>query len=229
MSDKVKYVLYKISVVILLVLVINLFFIFFYPTVFTSIYFSITLILFNLFIIVDKIFQPPIIYGKKERTKKDLLNTLYLVLFLFANPFLFTFPYLEYSLILKTILSPELTLVLWVLGNLLQIIGGITMCMGRYSLGKEANLLIGIEKDHKLVTNGPYHIIRHPIYAGTIFLCLGYALSFSSIISAFILLLVFIPWFIKRMTLEEKLLLQTFGDEYLEYMKHTKRLIPLLY
>ncbi|MFX1249543.1 MAG: methyltransferase family protein, partial [Promethearchaeota archaeon] len=102
-------------------------------------------------------------------------------------------------------------------------------CISRIILGRESSIVIGIEKDHKLVTKGPYHIIRHPIYVGSSFLFLGYTLSFSSLICSIVILLILVLWLNKRMTLEEKLLIEAFGDDYRNYMKHTKRLIPFIY
>ena len=112
---------------------------------------------------------------------------------------------------------------------MILIIGGCTLCIGRIFLGKEGLLIITIERSHRLVTNGPYAIIRHPIYARIIFLFLGYALSFSSIIGSIFLISFFFIWFRKRIELEEQLLIQTYGDEYRKYMKKNKRIIPYLY
>ncbi|WP_455142445.1 methyltransferase family protein, partial [Candidatus Hodarchaeum mangrovi] len=129
----------------------------------------------------------------------------------------------------KILLPPEVTWMFWMLGTLMIIIGGLLLCISRIILGRESTIVIGLEKDHKLITKGPYHIIRHPIYTGASFLFLGYSLSFSSLICSIVFLLVLVLWLNKRMTLEETLLIQTFGEEYLGYIKLTKRLIPFIY
>ncbi len=41
-----------------------------------------------------------------------------------------------------------------------------TLCTSRFVLGKEGTPIIGIEKDHELITKGPYDLVRHPIYRG---------------------------------------------------------------
>jgi protein-S-isoprenylcysteine O-methyltransferase Ste14 len=83
-------------------------------------------------------------------------------------------------------------------------------------------------KDQSLVTSGPYHWIRHPIYT-----------AFLLIMSA--PLLISANWFIGglwlgltglevmgRIQFEEALMLETFGEQYRVYMQKTGRLIPRL-
>ena len=226
MKDLLKFIIVKIISISIVVFIINFLFIFFYYDVFSSFYFTCTIFTLNLFVIIDKIFQPLILIG---REKKDFKQAFFLILFLFANPFLFAFPFLEYSFIAKSNYPPEVLNFLWILGSLLLIIGGITMCAGRITLGRYAFLIITIETTQKLVKKGPYAYIRHPIYTGIIFLFLGYIISFSSFIGIVIIIPFFIIWFRKRIRLEENQLIETFGDEYLEYMKKTKCLIPLIY
>jgi protein-S-isoprenylcysteine O-methyltransferase Ste14 len=45
----------------------------------------------------------------------------------------------------------------------------------------------------------------------------------------FLVMLGIIPLFIYRIRIEEKMLIEKFGDEYLQYMKRTKKLIPFFY
>ncbi|MFW9993254.1 MAG: methyltransferase family protein [Candidatus Odinarchaeota archaeon] len=230
MPNKVTFVLLKIFTVVAILAFINVILILFFPEVYTAPYFSITLILFNIFLAVDKAAQPFLVYGQKDKKAKiELYKALSMFLLLFIIPFIASLPYLEYSLIQKKLLSPELTWLFWMLGTLMIIIGGIVMCISRIILGRESSIVIGIEKDHVLVTRGPYHVIRHPIYTGAAFLFLGYSLSFSGMICSTVTLLVLVLWLSKRMTLEEKLLIETFGDGYRNYMKRTKRLIPFIY
>ncbi|MFX1548484.1 MAG: methyltransferase family protein [Promethearchaeota archaeon] len=230
MSNKVIFILLKIFTVVAVLAFINVLLILFFPEVYMTTNFSITLILFNIFIAVDKAAQPFLVYDQKgKKAKKELYKALSMFLLLFMIPLIVSLPYLEYSLIQKMILFPELTWMFWILGTLMIIIGGFLMCISRIILGRESSIVIGIEKDHKLVTKGPYHIIRHPIYVGSSFLFLGYSLSFSSLICSIVILLILVLWLNKRMTLEEKLLIEAFGDDYRNYMKHTKRLIPFIY
>jgi len=222
MQVTVRTLLLKAIGLVFTLACVNVILVFFLPEVYTD--FAITLLLINLFIAVDYLARPLF-----SPSRKDQYKTRFLMVFFLAIPFLVTLPYLEYSFILRTILPPGVTWAFWMLGTLMIIFGGITLDMSRIILGSQSSLKIGIEKDHKLITRGPYHVIRHPIYAGTLFLFVGYSLSFCSIIGSITLILILAPLGRSRMALEERLLIQTFGDEYLDYMKRTKRLIPFIY
>ncbi|MFX0087606.1 MAG: methyltransferase family protein [Candidatus Hodarchaeota archaeon] len=230
MPNKLKFFLLKIFTVVVVLFFVNVILILLFPEVYRHVNFSITLILFNISLAVDKAAQPFLVYGQKDKkARKELYKALSMFLLLFIIPFITSFPYIEYSLIQKMIFPPEVTWMFWMLGTLMIIIGGLILCISRIILGRESTIVIGLEKDHKLITKGPYHIIRHPIYTGASFLFLGYSLSFSSLICLIVILLVLALWLNKRMTLEETLLIQTFGEEYLNYIKRTKRLIPFIY
>ncbi len=85
-----------------------------------------------------------------------------------------------------------------------------------------------IVKGHKLVTDGYYKHIRHPIYTGEIFRNYCLPLIFSSFYG-FLIMTIGIVFLLFRIQIEEKLLLETFGEEYEEYRRQTKKLIPYIY
>lgn len=83
-----------------------------------------------------------------------------------------------------------------------------------------------IMKGQSLITSGPYRVIRHPIYTAFI-LILGSTLLVSSN------WLIGLCWagmtileVVSRISFEEALMLEYFGDQYREYMKKTGRLFP---
>ena len=73
---------------------------------------------------------------------------------------------------------------------------------------------------------GPYRYVRHPGYAGFMLMGLGIAVGFSSVIGLAAVALVLLPGLVYRMNAEEKLLIEQFGDEYRDYARRAKRLIP---
>lgn len=79
----------------------------------------------------------------------------------------------------------------------------------------------------KLVTNGPYHWFRHPIYASLIYFFIASIISFPyvDVIIAFVLI---VAGLFVRMILEERSLINTY-DEYAAYSKRTKRIIPFIF
>ena len=83
-------------------------------------------------------------------------------------------------------------------------------------------------EDHILITDGLFKYIRHPLYLGGIFQYVGGPFLFTSFISL-IFMLMLIPIILLRIQIEEKMLLEEFGEEYEEYKKRTKLLIPFIY
>ncbi|GAP16001.1 putative protein-S-isoprenylcysteine methyltransferase [Longilinea arvoryzae] len=82
-----------------------------------------------------------------------------------------------------------------------------------------------IQKEHRLVTSGPYRVMRHPIYSAMIFWSAGLALDTAHAIFAAFAVVV-ILWTAPRISKEEKMLIEHFGAAYLDYMKTTGRFLP---
>ena len=82
--------------------------------------------------------------------------------------------------------------------------------------------------DHALVTTGPYHWVRHPLYSAafTFWLSIG-LLSAKWIFMA--LLGVMMVFLLIRIPQEEANLVEKFGDEYRDYMKRTGRFFPRMF
>lgn len=85
-----------------------------------------------------------------------------------------------------------------------------------------------ITDEHKLITDGIFGHIRHPLYLGRIVADFGFALFFSSLWGA-VLMAISALFFLLRIRIEEEMLIKEFGDAYHEYREHTKRLIPYVY
>jgi protein-S-isoprenylcysteine O-methyltransferase Ste14 len=75
-------------------------------------------------------------------------------------------------------------------------------------------------KANKLVKDGIFKVIRHPIYLFGFTFVLGLILYFQ-VFYGLIFLLIMAVLQINRIKKEEKVLEEKFGDEYLEYKKHT--------
>ena len=94
------------------------------------------------------------------------------------------------------------------------------------TLGKNWSDTPRIMKEQSLITSGPYHFVRHPIYTAFI-LIMGSTLLLSSN------WLVGLSWLgmtvletASRIGFEKSLMLEYFGDQYSNYMKRTGRLLP---
>ncbi len=80
---------------------------------------------------------------------------------------------------------------------------------------------------HILVTSGPYRWVRHPLYTLACSLFIAFGLIADNWFIPLLGILAFIAMVI-RTPKEEANLIEKFGDEYREYMKHTGRFFPKL-
>jgi protein-S-isoprenylcysteine O-methyltransferase Ste14 len=120
--------------------------------------------------------------------------------------------------------SQELSSELYLASLLLIIAGtGFAIC-AVLVLGRSISLFPAARR---LVTRGPYALVRHPLYLGEIVALAGVALQYLSGWSLFLLGLVCAIQ-LKRMSYEELVLVQLF-PEYRDYMARTARLIPKVY
>ena len=126
------------------------------------------------------------------------------------NIFLFKFPSNFYVQILGLILT--------LAGYFLFIWSVIVR--SRYAVSWE------MPENHKLITWGPYRYVRHPSYMGYFLMFFGLFFSWPNVFTIFPLMA--IPGYVQITYAEEKLLVQRFGREYLEYQKRTGRFIPRL-
>jgi len=113
-------------------------------------------------------------------------------------------------------------------GLLLVAIGLVFVLVGPATLRRNYSSSLVIRKGHQLVQHGIYRVVRHPIYLGAMLVTLGVPIVTSSWIALPPMLLL-IPLFIYRMGVEERLLMEEFGDDYRAYMSRTRRLVPLVY
>ncbi len=106
-----------------------------------------------------------------------------------------------------------------------MIVGGMSFAVyALFWLGRSVSVL---SEARKLVTGGPYSIVRHPLYLGEETALIGVMLQFLSW-TAFAVLLMQIGFQLYRMSFEEKVLSDAF-PEYTDYARRVKRILPGLY
>ena len=106
--------------------------------------------------------------------------------------------------------------------------GGLLFTVwARLHLGKNWSGTVTIKKDHQLVTNGPYAIVRHPIYMGLLLAFLGSALALGEWrgVVAFVLVAAAL-W--RKLRFEERWMREQFGQVYQEYAQRVPALVPFL-
>jgi len=108
---------------------------------------------------------------------------------------------------------------------------GILCVLGIYwlfsSIGTGITPTSATRKEHKLVINGIYRYIRHPLYTVGSSLFISFGMMADNWFIAALGILTFILMAI-RTPKEEANLIAKFGDEYREYMKTTGRFLPYL-
>jgi len=108
---------------------------------------------------------------------------------------------------------------------------GVLCVLGIYwlfsSIGTGITPTSATRKEHKLVTNGIYRYIRHPLYTVGSSLFVSFGMMADNWLIAALGILTFILMAI-RTPKEEANLIEKFGDEYREYMKRTGRFFPKL-
>jgi protein-S-isoprenylcysteine O-methyltransferase Ste14 len=101
------------------------------------------------------------------------------------------------------------------------ILGPTVALLGLLHLGRSFGIFVAVRK---VVTTGPYQWVRHPMYLGGVFLCLGVALAnFSAVY--FFLVTLHVSLLVYRAHLEQEQL-SAQSAEYREYMKRTRFIFP---
>jgi protein-S-isoprenylcysteine O-methyltransferase Ste14 len=118
---------------------------------------------------------------------------------------------------------------LYSIAGLMSIVAAIIVSqVAIKTLGKFFDRLT-IKSDHRLVTEGIYRYVRHPIYTSYILLFFGFCLILQSLWGLGLLVAVCAVWFGNRIGIEEQMLAGEFGEEYQVYCQGTKRLFPYIY
>lgn len=97
------------------------------------------------------------------------------------------------------------------------------------TLGANWSPTLEIRKGHQLITSGPYKKIRHPMYAQIWIWTIAQFLIISNIFSGLSGILAWSILYFIRVPKEEEMMVGSFGDEYIQYMKQTGRVFPGLF
>lgn len=154
-----------------------------------------------------------------EKTKA-MLFLLFAILAYFLNIGLWLF-------FPQTILIFQIALPVFIrwIGVVMAVIAIVLTLWIHQVLGSQYSAKLEIQKGHKLITVGPYSKIRHPMYTTLNLFSLSVSLITANLLIILLAIAVAIPfhWITKA---EEKILIEQFGKEYLDYMKITGRFFP---
>jgi protein-S-isoprenylcysteine O-methyltransferase Ste14 len=115
----------------------------------------------------------------------------------------------------------------FILGTAILIASSVLAISARRHLGQYWSGTIGMKEEHQLIRSGPYAFVRHPIYTGFLGGMIGTAIALGELrgVLAVIVLLVA---YLRKIRVEEKRLVQRFGESYIQYRKEVRMLVPFV-
>jgi protein-S-isoprenylcysteine O-methyltransferase Ste14 len=116
-----------------------------------------------------------------------------------------------------------------IIGILIFLSGIIIRFISIISLKSQFSYSVNILNNHKLINTGVYHMVRHPSYLGLILILSGISILMNNWICIIVMIVPNLIAIIYRIKIEESALIEKFGQEYIDYIKRTKCIIPLIY
>ena len=126
------------------------------------------------------------------------------------------FSFAEYSLGMSSLVA----------GVMCLVIGLWLFYRSHADLGTNWSITLELRDQHRLITQGVYRRIRHPMYLALVLYSIGQALVIPNWVAGPSNLIAFAILFPLRLHAEERMMVEGFGGEYAAYSERTKRLIP---
>ena len=115
-------------------------------------------------------------------------------------------------------------------GGIAAMVAGLTVRVwAARVLGTFYSRTLRTSSTQSLVEEGPYRLVRHPGYLGVLLLWFGAGLASANLLVAGLIIVSMGRAYRRRISSEEAMLSDTFGEEYVGYMRRTRRLIPWVY
>ncbi len=97
------------------------------------------------------------------------------------------------------------------------------------TLGAFFRRTVHLQEGHRMITTGPYRIVRNPAYLGTVLSLTGLGLGLDNWLSALVLAIAGLIGFGLRIRVEDAAMTARFGDEHAAYRKRKAALIPFIW
>lgn len=123
---------------------------------------------------------------------------------------------------------PFLPWLAW-LGVLVALAALVMFRLTHKALGRNWSVSLQVRENHRLVQDGIYGQVRHPMYTAFWLWAVAQALLLPNWVAGLSGVVGFGTLYSFRIGREERMMLETFGDEYRTYCVRTARLIPWLY
>jgi protein-S-isoprenylcysteine O-methyltransferase Ste14 len=157
-------------------------------------------------------------YTRLNERQEKLYFRLFALAFLFL-PLYFLTSWIDFASI------PLPSWLRWAGGGI-AILGIVLFGWAHQALGKNWTAVLALSREHELVQSGPYRFMRHPMYSAFFIIGISFFLLSANWLVGIIYLAPLTVMYAARVTLEEKMMLERFGEPYRLYMKRTGRLLP---
>lgn len=119
------------------------------------------------------------------------------------------------------------TSTLSVLATSLVVLGAAFAIWARVVIGANWSGTVALKEEHELVVTGPYRVVRHPIYTGLVAMGLGTVIMYCAPADVAIFALA-AAVVLARIPVEDRLMAETFPEQYPAYRRRVKAVIPFL-
>ena len=128
-----------------------------------------------------------------------------------------------------TINEQWITTVVEIVGLVVCVAGYLLMAWALITLGRNYQLGGSAPRpEDKMISDGPYSLIRHPMYTAALSISLGMAFLIQS--GAFIgVFFIYLALIIPLIIMEENVLRKAYDEQYRVYQQKTRKLIPFIY
>ena len=134
----------------------------------------------------------------------------------------------ELPLALRRVPVPQLPRIAGPAGLALQVSGLTLRAWSMRTLGTSYTRTLRTESQQRVVDTGPYRLVRHPGYMGSLLTWIGFALTSRSMPVIAVVAALLGRAYYQRIAAEEKLLQRDLPD-YTAYSTRTKRLVPFVW
>ena len=97
------------------------------------------------------------------------------------------------------------------------------------TMGANWSLLARTREDHALVQTGPFAFIRNPIYVALFGMMCAVAIALGHVANLILAVPIYLIGTLMRVSIEERLLSEMFGQAFDDYRRRVKRFIPLIW
>jgi protein-S-isoprenylcysteine O-methyltransferase Ste14 len=94
------------------------------------------------------------------------------------------------------------------------------------TMGKNWSLVARTREDHSLVQTGPFALMRNPIYVALFGMICAVAMALGHAVNLVVAIPIYLIGTLMRVSIEERLLRETFGQAFDDYARRVKRFIP---